>query len=102
MPWMPRSHYDRAYREEGRRQSRKRYDREVRPAHLRAFYSSLAWTRLSLAHRQAHPVCQRCRTRLSAHTHHRQKITTPAGWDARLDPEGLLALCVGCHEEVEE
>lgn len=66
-----------------------------------AFYRSRAWAKLSKVILDTHPVCQRCHREPSRDVHHTAKLSTPRGWEARLDPAGLLAVCRKCHRKLD-
>ncbi len=65
------------------------------------FYRSKEWRTTSRA--KLADVGYRCEaglagcTGLAVEVHHKTPIQTPAGWESRLDWDGLEALCTACH-----
>jgi hypothetical protein len=55
--------------------------------------STAAETRIKKAYREAHPVCEACRSEPPTDAHH---IVTE-GSGGPTDPENLVALCRVCH-----
>ena len=53
------------------------------------------WRKVSRRFLRDHPYCSQCGEQ-SDHTHHIKAI---ADGGARLDPQNLAALCVGCHTQ---
>lgn len=76
------------------------YNRSRDPKYL-IFYRSKDWRTLSrFILQRAGYKCQAglegC-SRLAVEVHHRVPIKTDEGWEARFDPDGLMAVCVSCH-----
>lgn len=63
----------------------------------RAFYRSREWRALSVAALQrAGWRCEDCGG-VACEAHHDPPIQTPEGWERRLDPSCVHALCTRCH-----
>ncbi len=64
---------------------------------FRAFYRSKEWRGLSAAFLSGASFrCERCGG-VACEVHHDPPIRTPCGWEHRLDPAHLHALCTRCH-----
>ena len=96
--------YCEAHEQQGRNARRERdrfYDQHQRNPNARVFYNSAGWQRaraIKLAH---NPTCERCCRAWARHVHHVKPITTPEGWERRLDQKYLKSLCPPCHNEEE-
>lgn len=78
------------------------YDQLVRDAKAKQFYNSTAWKRTREKKLTEDAVCQypEC-IQIAEHVHHVEPISTPEGWEARLDLAGLMSLCQPHHNTVE-
>jgi 5-methylcytosine-specific restriction protein A len=83
----------------GKAEKRRRYDAEDRDREAKAFYNSAAWRRARSTKLAAEPVCERCGGAWSKHVHHVKKLKTNP--ELRLTQSNLMALCHGCHSEIE-
>lgn len=72
-----------------------------RDPHIVAFYRSHAWRQLSRAVLTASPICTTCQRAPSEDAHHLTPIRTPEGWERRLDPDGVRAVCRTCHTRLD-
>ena len=75
--------------------------REHRPTDpkYKAFYKSADWRRLSAwALAQSGWRCADCGG-VATDVHHVVPIQTDEGWQRRLDPDNVVALCVSCHNQ---
>lgn len=65
----------------------------------RAFYWSVRWRRLRMAHLAEHPLCVDCqgqgRTTPATEVHHVTKRRVDP--NAELDRDNLMSLCKACH-----
>ena len=78
----------------------KAYNKRRDPKYGR-FYNSQDWRTLSRAKLQdcgykCEAKLDGCQ-RLAVEVHHKQPIKTPEGWDARLDWDNLMGVCIACH-----
>ena len=86
-------------------QYNKQYNKRRDPKYL-TFYRSKGWRLLSRVHLQG--CGYRCEakldgcTRLAVEVHHVKPIQTDEGWDLRLDPDNLEAVCINCHNKRHE
>ena len=83
----------------------KQYNKRRDPKYL-TFYRSKGWRLLSRVYLQGRGY--RCEagldgcTRLAVEVHHKKPIQTDDGWDLRLDPDNLEAVCINCHNKRHE
>ncbi len=81
------------------------YDRFCRDREIKKFYQSAAWRKVKEMKLARDPCCQACeqaeRTVKADMVHHLLKLTTPEGWEHRLDMTFLLSMCHPCHNQVE-
>ena len=83
---------------------RAKYNREYnqrRDPKYGRFYNSQDWRTLSRTKLQdcgykCEAKLDGCQ-RLAVEVHHKQPIKTPEGWDARLDWDNLMGVCIACH-----
>lgn len=73
---------------------------------LNRFYRSYQWRKLKEEKRK--DILYQCEVCNSLggigfcdEVHHVLKVTTPKGWEARFDYDGLLGVCVMHHKEIE-
>ena len=90
----------RAYK---RAQYNKAYNkrRSLEDPKYRTFRNSKEWRVLSRAKLQdcgykCEARLEGC-TRLAVEVHHIKPIKTPEGWEARLEWDNLMGVCIGCH-----
>lgn len=93
-----------AYRERARTYRRAKttrdYNKRRDPKYL-AFYRSKEWRLLSK--KKLQDCGYKCEAgldgchKLAVEVHHIKPIRTEAGWDDRLNYDGLLGVCVACH-----
>jgi 5-methylcytosine-specific restriction protein A len=88
-----------------KRIKREFYDRFCRDKEIKKFYQSAAWRHLRDLKLACDPLCQACkqagRTVVADLPHHLLKITTPEGWEHRLDIAFLISVCHPCHNQIE-
>ncbi|WP_154232784.1 HNH endonuclease [Vibrio parahaemolyticus] len=61
-----------------------------------SFYNTTSWKKLSLSHRQQHPICELCQRELTSDCDHWSEISISPD-DYKLDPRNLVSLCKSCH-----
>jgi len=88
-------------KEEHKAKANARYNRKRDPRY-REFYNSKEWRTLRAVHlSKVGYMCEECKAKginqLAEEVHHIEPINTPKGWNNRLNPNGLKALCVECH-----
>lgn len=77
-------------------EAQKRYNKKRDPKYG-SFYNSKAWRTLSAKYAQDKGFrCEVC-GEIATEVHHKRFISTPDGWDRRLDYTNLELLCVKCH-----
>lgn len=87
-------------REYKRKQYSQAYNRRRDPKYAE-FYRSKDWRRVSRAKLQ--DCGYRCEAKLegckglACEVHHKTPIKTEDGWDARFEWDGLMGVCVACH-----
>lgn len=88
-----------------RAQYNKAYNKRRDPKYGR-FYNSKDWRLLSRTKLQ--DCGYRCEAKLegcgglAVEVHHKKPIKTPEGWDARLDWENLMGVCISCHNILDD
>lgn len=84
---------------------REYYDRFYRDPETKKFYQSAQWRKVKEMKLAMSPCCQACEqaevTVKADVVHHIFKITTPYGWEHRLDMTFLLSVCHPCHNGIE-
>lgn len=79
-----------------RLESNKRYNK-TRDPRLTQFYNSIDWKILSAKRLQGDGYrCVWCR-KIATEVDHIKEISTPEGWELRLDYDNLRSLCHNCH-----
>lgn len=75
---------------------RKKYDGEKRDPEVHRFHCSAAWQRARSIHIRSFPICERCKSVIAEHVHHKipVKIATAA---QRIDQTLLMSVCPRCH-----
>jgi 5-methylcytosine-specific restriction endonuclease McrA len=68
-------------------------------AKLKKFYGSAAWQRTRTVKRFVNPTCERC-GEWTKDIHHKIDLSTPEGWERRLDPSNLESCCKSCHSKI--
>lgn len=102
-------------REEQLKESKKRYDANYnkykRNKEHQQFYNSNEWKMLKEKYLQDQQYkCERCvelnalnprhRKKVATEVHHIKYLSTPEGWERRLDYTNLRALCHAHHDEI--
>ena len=89
------------------RQSSQWYDGHVRDQRSREFYNSQEWRAVRDYKLSLNPLCELCIYSLNGQitradlVHHLLEISTPEGWERRLEVRYLQSLCLECHNTVE-
>ena len=87
------------------------YDKYSRDKNSQKFYSSPQWRAVRDMKLSRDPCCQSCEQEQEHDqigkvvkadvVHHLLKITTPLGWEHRLDLDYLVSVCHACHNRIE-
>jgi 5-methylcytosine-specific restriction enzyme A len=85
------------YCDRHRRQHHQQYRQSRTDKPEQAFYRSRAWREASEQYRRAHPMCEVCKTKLSALVHHVKPIKAGG---APMDPSNWQAVCRSCQAKV--
>lgn len=90
-------------RQKWKQKADQRYNQKRNPK-FKEFYNSKDWRALrSMCLMEAGYCCEKCKEdgvrTLAVDVHHILPIDTVAGWDARLNPNNIIALCLHHHNE---
>ena len=83
------------------------YDHFCRDQKIKKFYQSAQWRQVKEMKLARNPCCETCeqaeagRTVKADMVHHILKLTTPEGWEHRLDITFLSSACHACHNQIE-